>query len=411
MFFTHHMSPQIKKIAFAVSLILLISASGIYGYRVYRGIQPVLSPVPQSELAKIPQVTSSSDTAVDRLEEYSPLKTPAGWRVSTFSRDVPGARDMAVDEQKNIWVSQPSQGTVSRIAFDGQNIRQQVVLRGLRKPHGLTFDPADPNRLFVAEETKIFIYDVARNEKIYLPVSLPSGGRHTTRTMTFDGDRLLVSVGSSCDTCIESQPYRASVISMNRDGGDIVTFAKGLRNAVFITQHPVTHEIWGTEMGRDLLGDDLPPDEVNILFQENDYGWPWCFGDKSHDDAFDIRNSKKDFCQTTTAPKIELPAHSAPLGLAFIPATDAWPADWRQDLLIAYHGSWNRSVPTGYKVVRVPLDEQGNVTGEIQDFITGWLTSENQAIGRPVDLIATDDGKLFISDDKAGVVYIMRAMP
>jgi glucose/arabinose dehydrogenase len=170
----------------------------------------------------------------------------------------------------------------------------------------------------------------------------------------------------------------------------------------------MTHELWATEMGRDFLGDDLPPDEVNIVREGRSYGWPYCYGNKVHDRNFDASTKAQDFCRTSEPLFIDIPAHSAPLGLAFIPES-SWPKDWNGDLLVAYHGSWNRNVPTGYKVVRMKFDQQGNYTEQV-DFISGWLRDDG-ALGRPVDLLFDDAGTLFISDDKAGVIYGVKSQP
>ncbi len=134
-----------------------------------------------------------------------------------------------------------------------------------------------------------------------------------------------------------------------------------------------------------------------------DYGWPWCYGKQVHDDNFDPAGKKKAFCKETVPAHINIPAHSAPLGLAFVPATPSWPQEYHHNLLVAFHGSWNRSVPTGYKMVRYRLDPQGKYLGA-EDFISGWLTP-NGALGRPVDILIRPDGVMYISDDKAGVVY------
>ena len=156
-----------------------------------------------------------------------------------------------------------------------------------------------------------------------------------------------------------------------------------------------TGEVWVTEMGRDLLGDDIPPDEIDIVKEGNDYGWPYCYGDKIPDPQINKANSKKD-CTQTQSPEIEIQAHSAPLGLAF----------YKGDLLVSYHGSWNRSVPTGYKVVRFKNGQQEN-------FITGWLDGD-KVLGRPADILVRDENTtlrsdsesaIYISDDKAGVIY------
>ncbi|HEY9072488.1 MAG TPA: PQQ-dependent sugar dehydrogenase, partial [Desulfobaccales bacterium] len=204
-----------------------------------------------------------------------------------------------------------------------------------------------------------------------------------------------------CNVCVEQDWRYAKILMANADGSDLKTFASGLRNSVFMAAHPLTGLIWATEMGRDWLGDNLPPDEINLILEGKDYGWPYCYGKRVHDDQFDPQGLKRDFCQTTMPSYIDIPAHSAPLGLAFFPAS--WPKPYRYDLLVAYHGSWNRTIPTGYKVVRYQLDEAGNFVG-VDDFITGWLTPDG-ALGRPVDILITDDGEIYISDDKAGVIY------
>ena len=178
-------------------------------------------------------------------------------------------------------------------------------------------------------------------------------------------------------------------------------YARGLRNTVFFTWDE-KGRMWGTDMGRDYLGDDLPPDEINILSEDKNYGWPICYGKNIHDTNFDKNVYIRAPCEEPfeTPAFIDLPAHSAPLGLAFIPV--GWPREYAGNLLVAYHGSWNRSVPTGYKIARITFDAAGNYIGA-EDFMTGWLV-EKGVIGRPVDLLV-NQGVLYISDDRAGVIY------
>ena len=284
-----------------------------------------------------------------------------------------------------------------------------TVLEGLNKPHGLAFGPEEPPRLYVAETDQVaaYAYDpehftATDKQKI---ADLPPGGRHYTRSLLFlpppREDHLLISVGSSCDVCEEQDPRRAKILAVDVCDGDLSTFASGLRNSVFMALHPVTGHVWATEMGRDYLGDDLPPDEINLILEGSHYGWPYCYGKRIHDDQFDPSGTHRDFCRDTIPSFIDIPAHSAPLGLAFFPAE--WPKEFRHNLLVAYHGSWNRTVPTGYKVVRYKLDAAGNFV-DVEDFITGWLTPQG-ALGRPVDILISPDGVIYISDDKAGVVY------
>jgi glucose/arabinose dehydrogenase len=187
---------------------------------------------------------------------------------------------------------------------------------------------------------------------------------------------------------------------MKEDGSERRTEATGLRNAVFIAFHPkLRNIIFATEMGRDRLGDNLPPDEINSIETGAasgpttlDYGWPICYGDRVHDSQFDTNVYIRDPCADTIPPIISLPAHVAPLGLAFLPDGD---------LLVSYHGSWNSTVPVGYKVVRWHWDGRAWVSS---DFLTGFLT-DGSAIGRPVGVLPMPDGAVLVSDDKAGAIW------
>lgn len=331
-----------------------------------------------------------------------PLNLPDGFSIEIFAKDLPGARVMAFDKPGNMWVSQTGDGKISQLIIqNGKVADQQTAFRNLQKPHGLAFDLKDQSRLYFAEENKVSAATLNDNPVLRKLIDLPAGGGHFTRTLSFGPDkRLYVSIGSSCNVCNEGDLRRAAIYSMNSDGSDFKLFAKGLRNTLFFAWDE-EGRMWGTDMGRDYLGDNLPPDEINIIEQGRDYGWPFCFGKQAHDDNYDDDNNRS--CSQTQAAQIELPAHSAPLGLAFIPKGFG-PADWEGDLIVALHGSWNRSEPTGYKLIRVKLDDQGNFE-RFEDFITGWLQGST-ALGRPVDvLIRVDGNAMYVSDDKAGMIY------
>ena len=316
------------------------------------------------------------------------MKLPPGFAISIFAREVKGARVLALDPNGNLLVSLTSQGRVVALPDkndDGVADAVVTVLDGLNKPHGLAFGPEEQPRLYVAETGRVaaFDYDPERltatsEQKI---ADLPPGGRHFTRSLRFlpgaRDRRLLISVGSSCDACEEEDPRHAKILAVDvEDGGDPETFASGLRNSVFMAVHPRSKHVWATEMGRDYLGDNLPPDEINIILEGRNYGWPYCYGKRLYDDKTDPAGAHREFCKDTIPSFIDIPAHSAPLGLAFFPAE--WPQEFRHDLLVAFHGSWNRTEPTGYKVVRYKLDAAGNFI-DVEDFITGWLTPA----GRP----------------------------
>lgn len=386
-----------KKLVYPVIIVVIggLAWFGLFAWKNLRGIGPAVKPVPSVSILP----TSRNTTGL-------PLKLPEGFSISYAAKDLSGVRVIKQDTLGNIWASRPGAGAVTMIEMkDGEAIRQSDIFRGLRKPHGLAFDPEFPTMLYVSEEhqiSRVPTYGEGGLEKI---ASLPTGGRHTNWTLGFGPDkRLYVSLGSSCNVCNEKDSRRGTIQSMNRDGSDFKEVAKGLRNAPFFTWDPRTNKIWATEMGRDLLGDDIPPDEINIIQAGKDYGWPTCYGKNINDRDFDKNVYIQDPCTGKIPPQIELPAHSAPLGLVFVPDSPSWPKEYRGNLLVAFHGSWNRSVPTGYKIIRIVLDGKDNVV-KTEDFISGWLTPKGEALGRPVDLIATDKGELYISDDKAGVVY------
>jgi len=351
--------------------------------------------------------------------EVLPFSLPEGFAATLYANDVPDARVIVRDPAGILLVSEPSEGKVVALPdenSDGVSDGAVTLLQGLDKPHGLAFwcAPTDPDRclLYVAEEDKVSSYKyesgVRRATRVQTVVQLPAGGGHSTRSLMLhpDGERLLVAIGSSCNVCNESDERRASILEYEIVIQDVRPFATGLRNTVFMATHPVTGEIWGTDMGRDLLGDDLPPDELNIIREGGKYGWPICYGKNIHDTDFDTNTYIRNPCMEPfeTPSHTDIPAHSAPLGLVFVPE-EGWPEDMWYDALIAYHGSWNRSVPTGYKIVRIPLDAQGNPSGAPQDFMTGFINGKGEVIGRPVALLAEPGGTVYVTDDRAGAVY------
>jgi glucose/arabinose dehydrogenase len=290
----------------------------------------------------------------------------------------------------------------------GKATQTVTVLKGLNEPHGLAFYEG---KLYVAENDKVRRYDWDEaNLKASNPAKLadlPTGGGHSTRTILFHGGKMYVSAGSSCNVCLEKDPRRATVMEFNPDGSGQRIFAKGLRNAVGLAVNPKTDTVWATVNGRDWLGDDLPPETIYDLGKEGgDGGWPFCYGDRVPDSNF--TKPGDDRCKSVLEPKVQMQAHSAPLGLAFYEGTQ-FPPEYRNNIFLAFHGSWNRSVPTGYKVVRVKLDDKGQPVGGAQDFLTGWLapgeTKKGRWMGRPVGVIFGSDGSMYLTDDSQGKVY------
>jgi len=339
------------------------------------------------------------------------LKAPPGFHLSVFAEEVDGARMMAFSPGGVLLVSESGEGKVVALPdpkHAGKAERTVNVLSGLNEPHGLAFYEG---KLYVAENDKVRRYDWdeanlrASNPK---PLAdLPGSGGHSTRSLAFHGSKIYVASGSSCNVCIEKDPRRAAVVEFNPDGSGQKVFAKGLRNVVGVAVNPKTDTVWATVNGRDMLGDDLPPEVIVDLGKDGgDFGWPYCYGDRVPDSKFTKPGDNR--CKSVIGPKVQIQAHSAPLGLAFYDGSE-FPAEYRNNIFVAFHGSWNRSVPTGYKVVRVKLDDKGQAQGGAEDFITGWLapgeTKKGRWMGRPVGIVFGSDGAMYVSDDAAGVIY------
>ncbi len=346
------------------------------------------------------------------MSDTVPFQLPPRFTIHTFASNLGNPRDMVFSPGGTLLVSSPKTGEILALP-DTQNTatatNKEIVLKNLNHPHGLAFYKKN---LFVATTTQVIRYDwnekkfKATNAKVLF--SLPANNDHNNPTIIVDAKgTLYVSVGSTCNVCYEVSPQSGTVLISNANGDTPRIFAKGLRNAPFLAINPLTKQLWATEMGRDYLGDTLPPDEIDILQQGRNYGWPLCYGNKIHDTQFNP--SKTDPCKNTTAPIYEIPAHSAPLGLVFITSSQ-FPKAWQNDVLVAYHGSWNRSVPDGYKMVHLKVS--GNTITKAEDFLTGFLPknalSGKDATSRPVDLIFDKAGTLYISDDKGGNVFIMQ---
>lgn len=385
-----------------IVLIIGVGIGAVFFYQKYlAGLKPAIS---------VPWNTKSSLSGRDD----SALVYPPEFALSLFAEGLTSPRVIAFDPAGTMLVSMPAAGMVAALPDDDGNGRADRIVpvaEGLNRPHGLAFRCDGNCRLYVAETDQVTVFDYDRENMKALNgrkfVDLPGGGRHSTRTILFlpppEEGKLLISVGSSCDTCGEKDQRRARILLAEGEGGKLRPFASGLRNAVFMRIHPETGEIWATEMGRDFLGDDLPPDEINIIREGNDYGWPYCYGRNLPDREFALDAAGGASCRNKTASHIDIQAHSAPLGLDFFPS-EGWPEKYRGSLLVAFHGSWNRSIPVGYKISLFRFAEEGEYIGQ-EDFITGWLTEDNSSLGRPVDIRILPDGVLYISDDKAGVIY------
>jgi len=324
-----------------------------------------------------------------------------GFHISVFAQGVNGVRYLTLGAGNVVYASLMRAGTIVRLPdanHDGVADSAITVASGLHQPFGIAFRG---DTMYVGETDALDRFNPGATAPMKL-ATLPSGQGHSTRTVVAGPDgKIYVAIGSSCNICDEADPRRAAVVTYNPDGSGEHLFARGLRNSVGLAFNPTTHELWANNNDRDNLGDDLPPEHVNILKDGKYYGWPQCYLPGKPNPEYPDAN-----CATVEPPAITIQAHSAPLGLAFYTGT-MFPAEYRGDAIMTLHGSWNRSVPTGAKVVRVRI-QNGKATG-VEDFITGWLppgaASTSGHWGRPVSPLVLPDGSLLISDDDGGKIW------
>ncbi len=325
------------------------------------------------------------------------LSVPAGFRVNLFAERLDGVRYLALGPRGAVYASLSDAGKIVRLAdTNGDGVADSVVTvsHGLAYPFGLAFRG---DTMYYAEMTAVRRLAPGAAVPATVVRGLPGGG-HVTRTVVFGPDNLMyVAVGSSCNVCDETDPRRAAVTRYRLVGSGGHLFATGLRNSVGLAFHPTTGELWATNNDRDNLGDELPPERINILKDGKNYGWPQCYLPGERNPEYPQAD-----CASVEPPAITFQAHSAPLGMAFYTGT-AFPPAYRGDAFVAYHGSWNRSVPTGAKVVRVHVVNGRPVS--VEDFVTGWQLPDGSRWGRPVGVLVAADGSLLISDDFGGRIW------
>lgn len=332
------------------------------------------------------------------------LRTPSDLQVTLYATGLPNARLMALGPRGDVFVGSWGAGTVS-VLLNRNGAKQAsgvvTLLSGLDVPNSVAYRDG---YLYVTQEDRLsrWRYDpaaVSLTAGQRVVSGIPAGGRHLTRTVSLGPDgSIYISIGSSCNECVDAAD-RAVIMRYRPDGSGGQVYARGLRNAVGLAWQPGANRLWAVDNGQDLLGDNVPPDELDLIRQGGDYGWPYCYGNGQRDTTV---SAPAGYCAHTINPVVNLQAHSAPLGLAFYSGTRL-PARYRGGVFVAYHGSASRTQRTGYKVVYIPIS--GTRAGAPQDVVTGWLTGSGAVWGRPVGLLVAADGSLLISDDYQGVVY------
>jgi glucose/arabinose dehydrogenase len=330
------------------------------------------------------------------------LRLPEGFSVEVYAR-VKGARMLAVTPLGDLIVSATSASKIILIRRGGGEGAAVTLLDHLVRPHGIDLHDG---WLYVAESDAVgrVRFDPLRHEITgkyeRIIKGLPGGGRHVTRSLKFGPDGFLyLTIGSSCDACVESDPRRAAMMRFKADGAGAEIFARGLRNAVGFDWSPVDGALYATEAGRDNLGDDMPPDELNRIEKGGFYGWPYAYGNRVPDPVW-AKGHGADIARSSP-PVHAFGAHMTPLGITFIRG-DELPLPYRNAALVALHGSWNRSEKAGYKVVILRWLKDGRI--EETDFLTGF-EEKGKVFGRPVAIAEAPDGAIYISDDQKSLIY------
>ncbi|WP_375768966.1 PQQ-dependent sugar dehydrogenase [Archangium gephyra] len=345
------------------------------------------------------------------------LSVRPGFSLNVFAQGLTNPRVLAVRPDGSVYVTEREAGRVTLLRdtnADGRVDQQTPVLTGLGQKeagvHGLALRG---DQLYLVTVKQLYVADIRSDGSLGTPRELlgdlPDGGQHNNRTLAFGPDgALYLSVGSTCNACPESNPEHATLLRIDPATGSRTVFARGLRNTIGFAWHPTTGQLWGMDHGSDSRGDDFPPEELNLLEQGGDYGWPFCAGKQVVDPFISSEPpgdlARADYCARTKPSTLEYQGHSAPMTLVFYSGSQ-FPAEFRNDAFLALRGSWNRNPPTGYKLVRVRFDPQGQPLG-FEDFVSGWLLDNGRAhFGRLVGTAVAADGSLLLTDDANGVIY------
>jgi glucose/arabinose dehydrogenase len=347
---------------------------------------------------------AASFSACGRDLPLDTIKLPPGFRISLYADDVPGARSMALSPDGTLFVGTRGDKVYAlpNPKFE-KHVNEVITLAsGLNTPNGVAFREG---ALYVAEINRILRFDDIESHlrnpprPVVVNDRFPSDAHHGWKFIRFGPDGLLyVPVGAPCNIC-EPDPARyAGIFRMKPDGSALEQYARGVRNTVGFDWDPDTHELWFTDNGRDWLGNNIPPDELNHAPHSGmNFGYPYCHGKALADPEFGDKHA----CREFTPPAMELGPHVASLGMRFYTGK-MFPETCRKQIFIAEHGSWNRFPPIGYRISLVRLNNGKAISYEV--FAQGWLQGVS-AWGRPVDLQVMPDGALLVSDDKAGVIY------
>ncbi len=333
------------------------------------------------------------------------IKLPEGFRIDIFASEVPNIRSLTLGDHGVIYAGSRQEGRLYALQDkdgDGKADKTYILTPNLYMPNGVAYRDGS---LYVAEVNRITRYDHMDKNPMQLPPAqviydqLPSKQHHGWKYLRFGPDgKLYTAVGAPCNVCDKDDKIFTSLIRMNPDGSDFEIIARGVRNTVGMDWEPETNALFFTENGRDYMGENRPPDELNQWKKAGEhFGYPYC-----HADIPDPRFGKGKNCRDYSAPAWLFDAHVAPLGMRFYRGKQ-FPKSYQNQLFVAEHGSWNRKQPIGYRIVRIGFKQGKPVSESI--FADGWLTAEGKVLGRPTDILEMPDGSLLVSDDHAGLIY------
>ena len=374
----------------------------------------------------------SPDNAKSGVASPDPVPRPAdafpktlpGFKVNLFASGFDVPRELRTAPNGDVFLAESDLGQIKvlrGVTKDGKPEQVETFTTGLRQPFGIAFYPPgkDPQWIYIGDTDSVLRIPYGNGDlkargkaEIVIDEIIPNAhkvsGGHWTRDLAFspEGKKLYVSVGSRSNIddpdSHRSEFHRANILECNPDGSDLRIFAFGLRNPVGLAFEPKTGRLWTAVNERDLLGDNLVPDYVTHVEDGGFYGWPWYYMGGNHDPR--LADSHPDLRAKVLTPDVLIQPHSAPLGFTFY-SGDQFPAEYRGDMFLAVHGSWNRSMRTGYEVVRVPLHGQGKASGEYQEFLAGFVTQGGDVWGRPVGIALAKDGSLLVSDDGSRSIW------
>jgi glucose/arabinose dehydrogenase len=335
------------------------------------------------------------------------IKLPPGFRIEVYADNIEHARSLALGDRGTVFVGTLSDGSVHALVdsdHDGKVDEVVTIGRGLHAPNGVAFRDG---ALYVAETSRILRFDNIEADLRSPPKpvvvfdKLPAERYHGWKFIAFGPDGwLYVPVGAPCNICEANPDMYAAIHRMKPDGSQFEVFARGIRNTVGFDWDPRSRELWFNDHGRDMMGDDLPSCELNHAPKSGmHFGFPYCHQGDTPDPEYGTKRK----CSEFTPPALKQGGHVAPNGLRFYTGK-MFPAEYKNRIFIAQHGSWNRSKKSGYRVMMVALKDDGKTVDKVEEFATGWMENE-RAWGRPVDLLVMPDGSLLISDDTANAVY------